>query len=165
MGPGRVKPIGVRVVLMKTIGRPGIVSVVAVVALSAAPAIGQTPVGGQTALQNVNAGALAARAPGNMVIAGVARAREASNFFRAPIVITETSREMSAKAVFLVDAIEILLQQINTALFFFEDLLLRRAGFDSILPSFGAGGGDETPPDDTTNPDDGGRGGGRGGGR
>ncbi len=165
MGSAGAKPTGVGAVLMRTIGRPGVVSLVAVAAFSTAPAVGQTPLAGQTALQNVNAGALAARAPGNMVIAGVARAIEAANFFRAPIIITETSRETSAKAVFLVDAIEILLQQINTVLFFFEDLLLRRAGYDSILPSFGAGGGDDTPPNDTQDSTDGGRGGGRGGGR
>ena len=106
------------------------------------------PTLGQHATDNVNGGALAARSPGNMVSAGVARAREAADFARGGIEIVETTRPISPRAVFLVDAIEIIFNQLNSALLLLENALRLRAGLPPLipqgvpLPSTGNGGSD-----------------------
>jgi hypothetical protein len=98
------------------------------------PVRGQVLIAGQTALENASAGALAFRAPGNMVSAGVARALAAADFARTPVEITETIRPVSPRAVFLVDAIEIVFDQVNRALLLLENVLRLRGGFPPALP-------------------------------
>lgn len=93
-----------------------------------------TPGLGQYASDNVSGGAIAARAPGNMVGAGVARVQEAANFARGGVEIVETSRPMSPRAVFLVEAIEILFDQLNSTLLYLGNILLQRAGLPPLVP-------------------------------
>ena len=106
------------------------------------------PTLGQHASDNVSGGALAARSPGNMVSAGVVRASAAADFARGGIEIVETTRPISPRAVFLVDAIEIIFNQLNSALLLLENALRLRAGLpplipqDVPLPSTGNGGSD-----------------------
>ena len=92
------------------------------------------PTLGQHASDNVNGGALAARSPGNMVSAGVGRALAAADFAKGGIEITETTRPISPRAVFLVDAIEIIFDQLNSALLLFENVLRLRAGLPPLVP-------------------------------
>lgn len=96
------------------------------------------PTLGQHASDNVSPGAIAARAPGNMVGAGVGRAQAAADFARGGIEITETSRPTSPRAVFLSKAIKIIFDQLNSALLLFENLLRLRAGqppLDTAAPT------------------------------
>lgn len=106
-----------------------------------------TPGLGQHASDNVSGGALAARAPGNMVNAGVLRAQEAADFARGGIDIVETSRPMSPRAVFLVDAIEIIFEQLNRTLLYLGNILLQRAGLPLSVPEV-------TPPTPDTTDDE-----------
>ena len=92
------------------------------------------PTRGQHASDNVNAGALSGWAPGDMVSAGVARAQAAANFARGGIEIAETSRPMSPRAVFLVDAIETIFKQLNLTLLYLGDVLRQRAGIPPLVP-------------------------------
>ncbi|MEK7732344.1 MAG: hypothetical protein AAB363_10860 [Planctomycetota bacterium] len=92
------------------------------------------PTLGQRASDNVSAGALAARSPGNMVGAGVVRAREAADFARGGIEIVETTRPISPRAVFLVEAIEIIFKQLNLTLLYLGDVLRQRAGLPPLIP-------------------------------
>lgn len=117
----------------------------------------QLAIPGNTALENVTAAG--ARAPGNMTIAGIARAKNTFNSFRARNVISETEQPTPPHAVFYAEAIEIIFNQLNDLLFFLHNLSLIQAGEDPLPP----------PPDDSTDgtgdDTDGGRDGGRGGGR
>jgi len=92
------------------------------------------PTLGQHASDNVNGGAIAARSPGNMVNAGVARAQAAANFARGGIEITATSRPTSPRAVFLSDAVKIIFDQLNSALLLLENALRLRAGLPPLVP-------------------------------
>jgi len=111
------------------------------------PATAQTILDGFPVLDNVSAGALSARSPGNMVSAGVARSLAAADFARSPVEITETSTPVSPRVVFLVDAVEIIFEQIDRAILLFENLLRLRGGLAPALP-----GGVTLPP---TTSDDG----------
>jgi len=102
-----------------------------------------TPGLGQHASDNVSGGALAARSPGNMVNAGVARVQQAANFARGGIDIVETTIPTSPGDVFLADAIEILFEQLNSTLLYLGNILLQRAGLPSLTPQV-------TPPTTTT---------------
>ena len=92
------------------------------------------PALGQHASDNVNGGALAARAPGNMVSAGVGRAIAAGNFARGGIDITATSRPTPIHAVFLSNAAKIIFDKLNSALLLFENALRLRAGLPPLVP-------------------------------
>ncbi len=102
----------------------------------------QIDAGGRTALQNVSGGAVRGRSPGNLVIAGVARAQQAITPGLVGVTITETSRPTEPRAQFLVDAIDAIFSQLNQLIVFFEDLLLARAGLPSRIPAslFGSQG-------------------------
>ena len=76
---------------------------------------------GQSAADSVRS--VGARAPGNMVRAGVAQALNFGNAARAGIQITETSLVTSIRAQALADSIGIIFQQINEALVLFHNLL------------------------------------------
>lgn len=88
----------------------------------------------QNPLQNVGGGALANRAPGNMVSAGVARTITAADFGRSIIEITEEPPGPDPKAIFLVEAIEEIFSQLNRALLLFENVLRLRAGLEPRVP-------------------------------
>lgn len=92
------------------------------------------PTWNQNALDNVSAGALASRSPGNMVGAGVVRAQEAADFARGGIEIVETSRPISPRATFLVEAIKIVFVQLNRTLLYLGNILLERAGLSPLVP-------------------------------
>jgi hypothetical protein len=59
---------------------------------------------------------------------GLVRAQNAIPLGRIGFNVTETSRPLSFRTEFLVDAIEIFFRDLNLVLPFFEDLLLARAG-------------------------------------
>jgi hypothetical protein len=69
-----------------------------------------------------------------MVGAGVVRAKEAADFARGGIEIVETTRPTSPRATFLVDAIEILFDQLNSTLLYLGNILLQRAGLPPLVP-------------------------------
>jgi len=101
---------------------------------SAAPAFPPSLNTEQNALQNVSAGALAARSPGNMVGAGVARTLAAADFGRAIIEITEQPPGPDPKATFLAEAVGEIFTQLNRALLLFENVLRLRAGLPPRVP-------------------------------
>lgn len=106
----------------------------------------QLAIPGNTAMENVSAAAV--RSPGNMVSAGVGRAKNAFSTFRAKNVITETQSPISPHAVFYAQAVEIIFKQINDLLFFLHNLSLIQAGLDPIpLPDTTTGetGGTRDP--------------------
>lgn len=113
------------------------------------PALSQVIINGQHASDNVSGGAVALRAPGNMVNAGVIRAQEAAAFARGGIEIVETSRPPSPRAVFLADAIKIIFDQLNSAILLFDNLLRLRAGTPPVVPQE-----DTTPPAENDTADD-----------
>lgn len=113
------------------------------------PVRSQVIIEGQHASDNVTGGAVAARAPGNMVNAGVRRAQEAASFARNGIEIVETTRPQSPRTVFLVDAIEIIFEQLNKTLLELGAILLQRAGLPLPTPPT-----TEPPADGTENSGD-----------
>lgn len=110
-----------------------------------------TPGLGQHPFDNVSGGAVAARAPGNMVNAGVGRAQAAADFARGGIDIVETSRPMSPRAVFLVDAIEIIFEQLNRTLLYLGNILLQRAGLPPLVPQVTQPSTPDSTDDEATN--------------
>ncbi len=115
-----------------------------------------TPGLGQHPFDNVSGGSLALRAPGNMVNAGVARSQAAADFARGGIDIVETTKPMSPRAVFLVDAIEIIFEQLNRTLLYLGDILRQRAGLPPLIPQVNTPTTPDTTGDDATNVVDGG---------
>ncbi len=95
----------------------------------------------QNPFRNLSAAALAARSPGNMVTASIARRQSAVNATRGIIDITETLAGPDPKATFLSEAVEILFEQLNSTLLYLGNILLERAGLppfdlsDLLLPS------------------------------
>ncbi|MEK6675697.1 MAG: hypothetical protein AABZ47_08590 [Planctomycetota bacterium] len=88
---------------------------------------------GQTALQNVASGPLHARAPGNLVQAGVA---QAVNFGRGAAIgveVSATEETPSARDLLFEAAITELFSQLNQAITLFHNLLLARAGRQPTL--------------------------------
>lgn len=129
-----------------------LVSVVGIVLVWNTPVRSQTPPPsppgpgaglGQHASDNVSGGAIAARAPGNMVNAGVVRAQTAAGFASNGIKIVETTRPTPPHAVFLSNAIKIIFDQLNSALQLLENVLRLRAGLPPLAPQ-------ATPPPTTT---------------
>jgi len=108
-----------------------------VVLLESSVAWGQVIIDTFPALDNVSANSLRARAPGNMVQAGVARAKQVA---RPDIVNTEVPP--SIKAIFLAEAIDIIFDDINNALLLVINLFRARAGIEPYIPGF------ENLPDD-----------------
>lgn len=92
------------------------------------------PTLGQHASDNVSGGAIAARSPGNMVIAGLVRRQEAVDFARGGIEIVETTRPTSPRAVFLAEAVKIIFDQLNSTLLYLGNILLQRAGLPPLVP-------------------------------
>lgn len=88
----------------------------------------------QNPLQNVSAGALAARSPGNMVSAGVGRTLAAADAGRRIIEITEQPPGPDPKATFLAEAVGEIFTQLNRALLLFENVLRLRAGLPPRVP-------------------------------
>lgn len=109
-------------------------------------AYGQNNVAGSTALENARAGSVQGRAPGNLVTAGMARAQAAANWARGGIEITETSRPRPWRTDFLVDAISIIFDELNSVLTQVGLRFFRRAGGELEIPT------DFTPP--TSNGDE-----------
>ena len=97
--------------------------------------LGQIGPAGQRALDNSRAGAVAFRAPGNLVSAGVARLQTATALAQAPITITATGPQFSARAQLLAESIRIVFEQLNQAFTLFNNLLLARAGRTPQLPT------------------------------
>ena len=93
-----------------------------------ATAFGQNNVAGFTALENASGGAVRGRAPGNLVQAGVARTIQAANFARGVIPIVETSRPMPWQRRFLIDALDIIFEELNQAAALLGGLLVSRGG-------------------------------------
>ena len=108
----------------------------------AAPTAGQVITNGQNPLDN--AAAAGARAPGNMVAAGVAQAFGIHDDARAGHEITETETPTSVRAQALADSIAILFEQLNQAITAFHNLLLLRGGrtptITGVMPASGTGG-------------------------
>lgn len=116
----------------------------------------QSDMAGGTASQNLRA--TGARSPGNMVGDSLARVLGARNDGRAGVEITQTSRPTSPRAQFLAEAAQIILDQVNQLVVFFQNMLLVSAGLPpivttDILPpttgTEGAGSTDLTPPGQT----------------
>lgn len=128
-----------RTVMLKYCAAPVLFTVICL-----APAEAQVITSGQNPLDN--AAAAGARAPGDMVIAGVAQAAAFANAGRAGVEITETTRPTSVRAQALADSIAILFEQLNQAIAAFQSLLLLRSGSSPSvfgLPSIlGTGGTD-----------------------
>jgi hypothetical protein len=91
-------------------------------------AFGQNNVAGFTALENASGGAVRGRTPGNMVQAGVARTLEAADFARGGITIVETERPMPWQRRFLIDALDIIFEELNQAVALLGGLLVSRGG-------------------------------------
>ena len=125
-------------------------AITTVFALVGAPIASAQLIQGGTAYDNVRTAGL--RAPGNLVNAGLARAQENIILPFGGVEITETERPQTPKAIFLVDAIEAIFEQVDTLLFFFDNLLRARAGLPPRLP-------DVSVPDDSSDDGDDGRGG------
>ncbi len=102
--------------------------------LAAGSVEAQTIIEGQSALDNSRGGAIAARAPGNMVNAGLARAT-AFAASGVNIEITQTARETSIWAQALADSIATVFNQLNQGIFLFHNLLLARAGRPPVIPT------------------------------
>ena len=120
---------------------------VLVAAVCHASADAQVITNGQNPLDN--AAAAGARAPGDMVGAGLAQAFIIHDDARAGPDITETERPTSVRAQALADSIAILFEQLNQAIVAFHNLLLLRGGSSpsvSGLPSMpGVGSTDLQP--------------------
>jgi hypothetical protein len=69
-----------------------------------------------------------------MVNAGMARARDAVQDPFVPVDITETSRADTVRVQALVDAIEVVFDQLEKTLLFLGNRLAARAGFMPLLP-------------------------------
>jgi len=114
---------------------------VAVALVPAVPVAAQTNEFGQTTLggrPDDNVRAAGARSPGSMVNAGVVRGQLASGFAQSPIEITDpTPTDLEPRQVFLISAIDILFEEFNGLLFFFENLLRARAGLGPRAPEAG----------------------------
>ncbi len=107
------------------------------VSLLAFTSVGQAQeILGGTAADNVSGGALAARAPGRMVNAGIGRSVGFAEFARSVPNITDLdSGELSPRQMFLVDAIDIVFDQLNLAILGFHNLFLARAGEPPYIPA------------------------------
>lgn len=112
----------------------------------------------QNPFRNLSAAALAARSPGNMVTAGLARRQAALNATRGIIEITDPLLGPDPKATFLSEAVDILFEQLNSTLLYLGNILLERAGFpplelsDLLLPSAGDLGDNDGDADNVTTP-------------
>lgn len=105
---------------------------VVVVSSGARNAPAQTLIQGRTAFDNANAAG--ARAPGNLVSAGLARAQDAAAQGRSVHEITETpSTTPGPQRGFLISAATIISEQVNQLVLFLTDRFLARAGFDTSL--------------------------------
>lgn len=92
------------------------------------PAAGQTLIDGGFADNNVSGGAVANRAAGNMVSAGIARAAARANDILSRNDIVETERPLSVRDAFLIDALEIIFDQIAIAIDLLDAVLQARGG-------------------------------------
>jgi hypothetical protein len=107
---------------------------------------GQVTLGGRP---DDNVAAAGARSPGTMVNIGVVRSQLGSQFAQSPIEITDpTPTDPEPRHVFLSEAIEILFEQLNETLLYFENLLRERAGLDPREPEDGSITGVVTSGDD-----------------
>ena len=97
-----------------------------VAAFCATPVYAQAITTGQNPLDN--AAAAGARAPGDMVISGVAQAVDFGNAGQSGVQITETAPPTSVRAQALADSFELLFQQLNQAILLFHNLLALRGG-------------------------------------
>lgn len=88
-----------------------------------------------TARERATTGSVGTRAPGRMVLEGVARSQSALRSPFATPQISLTSRPISPGASFLVDAIDVIFAELNTTLLYLGDLLARRAGIELPFPA------------------------------
>ncbi len=98
-------------------------------------AYGQVSPPGRSAQENASSGAVASRAPGNLVTAGVARTLQAADLARAGVEITETERPTSIGDQLLADSIEIVFSQLNQAIVLLENLFLAQVGQPPVIPT------------------------------
>ncbi len=88
-----------------------------------------------------------ARAPGTMVNSAVARTLANAAAARPFIEITEVHEPGSEpRHEFLIETIEIVFEQVDTALLFFENLLRARAGLPPRVPEVPGGNNDDEDP-------------------
>ncbi len=111
----------------------GVILACVVVAVCTAPAQAQFA-GGANDPSNVagftageNTGTVGARAPGNLVAASITRTLRHIASPRLGFRVTDT-RSLNPRQIFLIDAINIVFRQVNTALTLFESVLLARSG-------------------------------------
>jgi|GEM_PF-3742607 len=112
--------------------------------------------GSQAVENNASGGAIRARAPGNMVAAGLARAVEAQDRLLSRPEITDTpeSRPISVVNQARIEALQVMFTTIQQMIAAIHNAILGQAGRDSIL----------VPPPDFPDVDRGGDGAGGGGG-
>ncbi len=89
---------------------------------------------GQSARENARGGAVAALAPGNLVVTGVAQALQAADIARAGVDIVATERPTSIGDQLLAETIRIVFDQLNQAIVLFENVLRARAGRQLVIP-------------------------------
>ena len=114
-----------------------VIGILSAVANSSAQTPGQP---GQTASQNSRGGAVRTRNPGNLVNNGVGRHADFSDRQAMGTVITELPTEPPFPGL-IADALQVVFDQINTAITAFRNLLLIRAGQTPALSSPAAGAG------------------------
>ena len=100
----------------------------------AVPADAQVVINARSPRENASPGAVALRAPGNMVRAGVARAQEFARTAAAGVEITQVERP-SVWAQALAESIATVFNQLNTGIVLFQNLLPARAGRPPVLPT------------------------------
>lgn len=97
------------------------------------PAFGQVLIdNGGSALDNASGGAVRGRAPGIRVNQGVA---QHVNFGGIPNVTEPAPQENAARQYLLVESINTVFDQLNSAILLFRELLLARAGRPSSFPT------------------------------
>ncbi|MFQ5414128.1 MAG: hypothetical protein ACE5E6_06680 [Phycisphaerae bacterium] len=99
------------------------------------PAYGQTIINGRSALVNVSGGAVRARAPGNMVAAGIGRLQSARDSARSITITEPAPTALSPRNQFYVSALETIFEQLNLAIVALHNAFLLRAGEPPVIPT------------------------------
>lgn len=91
--------------------------------------------GSHAVWQNVSAGALNTRAPGQLVTNGIARHNAHLNRAYSWPEITETDRDSEIATQLKVSMIQTLFDNLNAVLLFFDNAIRAQAGFAPYIPS------------------------------
>ncbi len=126
--------------MMKPGSMSGLIAAAALAVVCAAPAKAQFAggtndpqhVAGNTARENVRSAGL--RSPGDMVSSGLARAQQAVRSPRLGFSITEQPT-LTPRQTFLIDAINIVFNQLNQAIAVLDTVLRAQRGGSLSLPS------------------------------